>query len=256
VIDISIAVSQHDVANLDAAFGRLVERFKGNIPRAVEKTTAWIIVSLRARTKESKKTRNIVKNPGEYKGIHADKFVRVHGHIQAWYKEHGGTKYKKRKLAWLPPLVEVQSRNPWAIERLMQHGKARYTPIRYMDLLKRHGKSEAKAVAQVRNPKTYNMLKFKEGGRRGLARASWGWMLGKLGASGGSGAPGRFAGTYSVDRYGNGNDGTTAIISANKLAYIRKAMTRGDITTVLSSATKSILADLERAKKRAIGGAS
>jgi hypothetical protein len=245
VIALNIDVPQADIDAMQAAFQRYVVYYKGNLPKALEKTAVQVIKTLRASTKRSTKHRRIVRNPADFKATKngLGKWGRAHAHIMAWYEYHGTGKRTGRTQHWLPRLKDLVARKSvgkFAIERYTQRKGKQYTPIGGFDPLDKVKASDARAMAISKFPKQYNIA------RRGVAYSSWGWMLGKLGARAATeqapDTPGLVAAT-SVDRYLAPNGETQGIDLADMVSYIRKA-TRANVGSVISRATSQMMYDM------------
>lgn len=221
MIDVNISIPPQDVAAMNDAFARYVAWFRKGPAEAVKKTCVYIVRSLRASTKTSGKVRRIVKNPAYVKPT--NKRTRQLQHIRAWYAGKGKD----------VPADTADYFNRWAIERLRQRGRASYVP-----LFLAQTKAEAQRMAKRDRPQSYRIL------RRGLAKSSWGWMLGKLGKPS-MVDQAQISGTTEVTETRTGGEFEYHAVSlANKLGYIRKA-TKANVGTVLERASKAMVDEME-----------
>ena len=226
MISLDIEVPQKDIDNLNSAFKRFVEFYGGNVKKAVEKTMVQIIKSLSGSTKVSSKKRPIVKNPD--------------------------TRYKTdARMAPLGVFKYSQKKNPRKyfspIRGTGEYGAAiRYLPGNKV-LMRVRGSWEIFTRQELESmqmgDRTIQNHKKRIIGRSGLAKSSWSWMLGKLGASMAANQS-EIKGSVGVTRM-NEQAGAAqyfGILSENRLNYIRKAFTGGrqPVSTVLARATNNM----------------
>lgn len=240
MIGIDIAVPQRDLDNMSAAFKRFVTHFRGNVPKAVEKTLVQIIKSLSGSTKVSAKIRPIVKNPDP------------RAKTDARRAPFGVYKYsnKKEPRKYFSP-----------IRGTGEYGAA----IRYVGrdkiLVRVRGGWETYTRAEFESmnlgSRTLQNHPKRKIGRSGVAKASWVWMLGKLGASATTSHQ-VIPGTTAVTRIETGGAFELfALLAENKLRYIRRALHgREDVSTVIQRATnnmRSMMGELPRKSAASAG---
>ena len=243
MITLGIEVPQADIAEMNKTFERYAAYYKGNIPKAVEKTCVQIIKALRANTKKSSKLRPIVKNPDK---THKTDLTMA---------PFGVYKYYGKKGKYFSPIK----------------GTGEYGKIRYIDkktlVIMEWDKVTGKRVAITRTNE--EMISAGAGSmilqnhpkrkidRSGLAYSSWGWMLGKLGKTTATNQP-EISGSTSVDKYFDSVISDKFSISmTDRLAYIRKALTggRAPLSSAISRATNSMREDMREIGRRAKTGA-
>jgi hypothetical protein len=232
VIALNIDVPQADMETMRQTFARYVAWFRKGPEEAVKKTCVYVVRSLRADTNLSAKHRRVVRNPNyiNVKSRRAqNKRLRQLAHIKAWYESRGQS----------APTDTAEYFNRYAIERLTQRQGARYTPVFGAGSI-----AEAKRIAQASMSHQY-MIK-----RRGLAKASWGWMLGKLGKQT-STEQAQISGATEVSSGTTGGAFETYFVDlVNKLAYIRKA-SKASISSVIGRAQRAMVDEMEGHIKRA-----
>jgi hypothetical protein len=227
MIGINIDVPAEDIAAMRETFARYVSWFRKGPQEAVKKTCVYVVRSLRASTKQSTRHRRVVRNPNFQKPT--SKRARQLAHIRAWYAARG-------KAA---PRDTAEYFNRYAIERLTQRKGARYTPVFGAVSI-----TEAKRIAQASMMDQY-IIK-----RRGLAKSSWGWMLGKLGKQTTAEQP-QINGTTEVTSGTSGGAFETYFVDLiNRLSYIRKA-SKESISGVLGRAQRAMKDEMEGHAKRA-----
>jgi hypothetical protein len=232
MIGINIDIPASDLAAMRDAFARYVTWFRKGPQEAVKKTCVYVVRSLRADTKQSAKHRRVVRNPN-YVNVNSrraqNKRLRQLAHIRAWYESRGQA----------APKDTAEYFNRYAIERLTQRKGTRYTPV-FMAM----SITEAKRIAQSSMMDQY-MIK-----RRGLAKSSWGWMLGKLGKQTATDQQ-QISGTTEVTSGTTGGAFETYYVDLiNKLAYIRKA-TKASVGSVIGRAQRAMKDEMEGHVKRA-----
>jgi hypothetical protein len=227
MIGINIDVPESDLAAMRETFRRYVQWFRKGPSEAIKKTCVYVVRSLRADTKRSPERRKVVRNPDYTKPT--SRRARQLQHIRAYYAGKGQA----------APADTAQYFNRYAIERKTQRKGTRYTPIPTIGDI-----AEARRYAQS---SMLDQLTIK---RRGLAKSSWGWMLGKLGKRDG------------VEQQAIG--GTTEVTSGvtegaveihftdliNRLSYIRKA-TKVNVSSVIGRAQRAMRDEMEGHAKRA-----
>lgn len=232
--DVSIQFTPGSLARLRRSAMARSRLLNEDTRKTLVKTSLKVLTALRASARVSKPKRNVVKNP-HFKKPTSKRARQLH-HIQKWYVEHG-------KAA---PGDTADYFNRFAIERLTQNKGTRYLPIPLAGKI-----SEAKQQAERDMPEKY--LLNKPHGKRGLARASFTWMMGKLGAGGGAEHP-EISGVSSVvkSQRTDGAGMVLAIRMQNKLGYIMKALQGGrrDVKTALDRARAMLMSDARRALKR------
>jgi hypothetical protein len=224
MIGLNIEIPAQDVAEVDSMLKDYVRFYKGNIAKAVEKTMVRIISALRAGTKVSSKKRPLVRNPdprakkdarkaewGVYKYYQSmpRKFAPIKGTGEYGRLKYIGKKWIRGTDGELYPVREVAESNPGI---LIQNHKRRII------------------------------------NRSGLAKASWGWMLGQLGASAAAGFK-PINGAVYVTRTNTETD--VSITAENELKYIQKAIRPGALRTVMQRARNQMKWDMADADERA-----
>ena len=226
MIGINIDIPASDLAAMRDTFARYVQWFRKGPEEAVKKTCVYIVRSLRADTKLSPKARKVVRNPNYKKPT--SKRARQLQHIQAWYAAKGKGQFKDT----------AEYFNRYAIERLTQKKGTRYTAIPTIGTM-----AEARRYAQSSMLDQY-LIK-----RRGLAKSSWGWMLGKLGKQTAT-EQGKIAGTTEVNSSAGGSTDYYFTELINRLSYIRKA-TKTNVNSVMGRAQRAMKDEMEGHIKRA-----
>lgn len=246
MIEVSIDVPKADIDALEQTFTRYAKHFNLSIPKAIEKTAVKIITALRARTVRSKEHRRIVRNPLRRSW---DKMMRRHEHIQQYYREHPETRHTSRQgdqlnkgLRTLKELRKVgQAPYPYAIEYFSRRGM-RFWSIPNYNI---PSMAAAKQWAAVNLTERYKIK------RRGLARSSWAWMMKQLGKQA-TAEQTEVNGAVEVRKFALGaGDGITYVEMRDMLRYIRKATSKGDVTTAISSANKMLEHEIKRDIERA-----
>lgn len=232
MIEVNIDIPASDIAAMRNTFARYVQWFRKGPQEAVKKTCVYIVKSLRADTKIGAKARRVVPNPN-YVNINkrggANKRLRQLAHIKAWYETRGKASPKDT--------AEYFMR--FAIERYTQRNGKRHTPIPTFGKI-----TEAKLYAQRSMQEQY-LIK-----RRGLAKSSWGWMLGKFGKADSVGHP-QIAGTTEVTSGNIGGAFESYFVDlVNRLSYIRRA-TGANVNSVLGRASRNMQGEMERHAKHA-----
>jgi hypothetical protein len=243
MIALDITVPQADIERMNDTFKRYVDYYKGNFPKAIEKTAVQILKSLAGSTTRANPFRKVVRNPNT-KGLRLDTHAAdIHAHIQQHYKWFPGTRHNAKRQgamlrAGLPPINTLAF--PFAIERFTRRKGLTYVPIKNRWL---KGVNEARDYARTNMPRHYQIH------TRGLAKSSWGWML--RGFGGGANVEQKqIPGTTEVSRYMGGNGETMGVNLADMLAYIRKA-TKSNISTVISRATSQMMYDMGEITRKA-----
>lgn len=232
MIAVNIDIPASDINAMRNTFARYVQWFRKGPQEAVKKTCVYIVKSLRADTKIGAKARRVVPNPN-YININrrggANKRLRQLGHIKAWYETRGKA----------PPKDTAEYFMRFAIERYTQRKGTRYIPIPAFGKI-----TEAKQYAKLSMQDQY-LIK-----RRGLAKSSWGWMLGKLGKADGVDQP-QISGATEVTSGTTGGAFDSYFVDLiNRLSYIRRA-TRVNVNSVLGRASRNMQGEMERHAKRA-----
>lgn len=228
MIAVNMYIPASDIAAMRDTFARYVQWFRKGPEEAVKKTCVYIVRSLRADTKLSPKHRRVVRNPNFVKPT--SKRARQLQHIKAYYAGKGKGQFKD----------SAEYFNRYAIERLTQKKGIRYTPIPTLGNM-----AEARAYAQSTMLDQYLIKK------RGLAKSSWGWMLGKLGnrQSGDTQQP--ISGTTEVSSGTTGGAFDTYFMDLiNRLSYIRRA-TKTNVSSVIGRAQRAMKDEMEGHVKRA-----
>ncbi len=235
MINVSIDVPASDIESLNQTFTRYVAYYKNNIPKAVEKTMVQIIKALSGSTKVSSKLRPIVKNPDpRYK---TDARVAMLG----VYKYSN----KKNPRKYFSP-----------IKGTGEFGAA----IRYVGrnkvLMRVRGSWEVFSRAELESmnmsSRTIQHHKKRIIGRSGLAKSSWSWMLGKLGASAAA-LQSEIGGTTTITRINQeGGFEYFGLLGENKLKYIKQALHgRNDVSTVIKRAEGMMRYDMKEITREA-----
>jgi hypothetical protein len=235
MIGINIDVPQSDIDSMSSTFARYAAYYKGNIPKAVEKTMVQIIKALSGSTKVSSKLRPIVRNPDPRHKVDARMAML------------GVYKYsnKKSPRKYFSP-----------IKGTGEFGAA----IRYVGkdkvLMRVRGAWEVFSRAEMESmnygSRTIQNHKKRIIGRSGLAKSSWSWMLGKLGASAAA-LQSEIGGTTTVTRINtDGAFNYFGILGENKLKYIRNALHgRQDISTAIRRAELMMMYDMKEITRKA-----
>jgi hypothetical protein len=224
MIDVNITVPASDVAAIQATFNKYVAWFNKGPKEAVKKTCVYIVRSLRASTKIGAKVRRIVKNPDYAKT--GSKRERQLMHIAEWNAAHGR------------PVRMPQAFQKYAIQRYWQGG---------IDHRAVNGNTsaEARTAAAALDTLKGDRSNIYRIAKRGLAKASWGWMLGKLGKRS---APSedRISERVGLTQVteSTGSDLFVFIDIANKLKYIRKA-TKANVGSVIARANRAMIDEME-----------
>jgi hypothetical protein len=228
MISVNVEFPADDIAAMRDTFARYVAWFRKGPQEAVKKTCVYVVRSFRASTRLSAKQRKVVRNPNYRKPT--SKRARQLQHIRAWYLARGRA----------APKDTAEYFDRFAIERLTQRKGTRYTPIRGLAA----SVGEAKRIAQAT---MFDQLQIK---RRGLAKSSWGWMLGKLGKSE-SVDQGPISGTVAVEQGTTGGAFEAYFVDLiNRLSYIRRA-TKASVSGVLGRAQRAMKDEMEGHIKRA-----
>jgi hypothetical protein len=231
MIGINIELPERDRAEVGAMVRRFVAFYRGDMGRAVEKTMVRIISALREKTKVSAKIRKIVRNPDP------------RAKTDARRAPFGVMKYSNKR-------TPREYFSP--IRGTGEYGAA----IRYMGrnkvLMRVRGGWEVFTRAELESmnmsSRTIQNHPKRIIGRSGLAKDSWGWMLGQLGASAAlKFTPNNEA--VKVTRTTTDND--VSITADNKLKYIRAALKPGAISTVMQRAKQQMMWDLASDSGRA-----
>jgi hypothetical protein len=226
MIGLNIDVPQRDIDNLNSAFKRFVEYYGGNVKKAVEKTMVQIIKSLSGSTKVSSKKRPIVRNPDPRHKTDARMApLGVFKYSQKkdprkYFSPIRGTGEYGAAIRYLPGnKVLMRVRNAWEVF------------------------SREELESMQMGDRTIQNHKKRIIGRSGLAKSSWSWMLGKLGASMAA-KQSEIRGTVGITRINDlaGASQYFGILSENRLNYIRKALIGGrqPVETVLARATNNM----------------
>jgi len=224
MIDVNITIPSQDIAALQATVDRYVQWFRKGPKEAIKKTCVYIVRSLRASTKIGAKNRRIVKNPDYAKT--GSKRERQLMHIAEWNAAHGR------------PSRMPQQFQKYAIQRYGQRGGPWYRGV--------NGDShaQARAAAQALDVIKGDRSNIYRIAKRGLAKASWGWMLGKLGKPS-LAEQAEISGTTAVTEGGNtGAFEYSYIDLSNKLNYIRKTL-KGNVGSVMSRANRAMIDEME-----------
>jgi hypothetical protein len=194
-----------------------------------------IIKALSASTKVSAKIRPIVKNPDP----RAKNDARM--------APYGVFKYSQRRGKYFAP-----------IRGTGEYGAA----IRYLNrnkvLMRVRGQWEVFTRQEMESMQlsshTLQNHPKRKIGRSGLAKSSWAWLLGKLGAMSASNQS-EIRGSTTVEKVaGDASNAYWGIISTNRLGYIRKALIGGrqSLSTVISRATGMMRYDMKEITKDAV----
>jgi hypothetical protein len=236
MIAVNIDFPQADINAMNEAFKRYVDYYKGNIPKTVEKTCVQIIKALRGSTKVSPKIRPLVRNPLNLKGLDLRRAV--------W----GVNKYKNG-MPYFSPIAGSG-----------EYGKIRYRSKKSLTVMEWDKQTGKRQKVNITNAdlemagRSDLMLKNhpkRKINRSGLAKSSWGWMLGKLGKAAAFNQP-EISGSTTVEKINNAMSGIFAISLTDKLKYIRKSMTGGNpVASALSRATNMMRYDMGEITRKA-----
>jgi hypothetical protein len=230
MIGINIDVPQQDIAALQSTVDRYVQWFRKGPKEAIKKTCVYIVRSLRASTKLGAKARRIVKNPSYAET--GSKRERQLMHIAEWCAQHGR------------PVRMPQQFQKYAIQRYGQRGGVWYRGVN--GDTSAQARSAAAALDTLKGERS-NIYRIA---RRGLAKASWGWMLKSLGKQSTT-EQSKIPGTTSVIEGGSAGASETSYIDlSNKLSYIRKAL-KVNVGSVMARANKAIIDEMEGHIKQA-----
>lgn len=223
MIGINIDVPASDIAAMNAAFARYVAYYRGNVMKAIEKTMVQIIKSLRASTKVSARIRPIVENP--------DKRWRTDARVARL----GVYKYsnKKNPRQYFSPIKGTGEYG--SAVRYVGRNKALMRVLGKWEIFTR----QELEAAQLGDKTIQNHPK-RVIGRSGLAKASWGWVLGKLGASMATQQAEISGAVRVVTGRMDGSIEQHYIEADNRIKYMRQAMKSGALGTVISRATNNM----------------
>lgn len=237
MLQFNLDVPESDIVRLRETMARYVTFLKGDAPKAVNRVAVKIALALRASTKGTRqppKKRPVVPNPLYTAGAKSGgKRDRMKEHISDYY-----TTVLKRPELDLVSFTDKSMRfkAKKAVYRI-RNKKRIFMPV--YDNTKR---------AAVTSP--LRLIK-----KRGLADASWFWMLGRIGANKGK-APA--VGVTEKGRVAfatpEGSADNYAITLENKLKHIRDAFfTSGDsaVSGVVARATTMMRKEMERAVEAA-----
>jgi hypothetical protein len=229
VIEVDIVVPASDVAALQETLQKYAAWFSKGPKEAIKKACVYIVRSLSASTKISAKTRRVVRNPQYAKA--GSKRARQLMHIADWNKEHG------------KPYRMPNTYQKWAIQRLTQRGSIYHKPV--------NGDTHSEALTSARQSDVFKPYSFTLR-RRGLAKSSWGWMLGKIGKKGAAPSVAMIAERAGLTQVTESPE--TALFQyvemTNKLSYIRKA-TKPNVGSIMARANRAIIDEMEGHSKRA-----
>lgn len=208
-----------------------------DIRKTLIKTSVKILTALRASAKVSPAKRDLY----EARAMSLDtrfKHTRMQNKIQDWYKTHGPARNKTGRQ--LPPSVYTKKGErtgdfKFAAIKRRYAGEYKLFPMNGV---------EKEAVA-----KKSTKLIIK---KRGIAKSSFTWMMGKLGA-GGSAQQKEEPGATSVQKSSRteGNSTVLSINLLNQIKYILTALRGGkkDAFSALQRARSMLVYDTKRALK-------
>jgi peptidoglycan hydrolase-like protein with peptidoglycan-binding domain len=231
MIDVNITIPSQDIVALQATVDRYVQWFRKGPKEAIKKTCVYIVRSLRASTKIGAKTRRIVKNPDYAKT--GSKRERQLMHIAEWNAAHGR------------PSRMPQQFQKYAIQRYGQRGGPWYRGVNGDTAAQ--ARTAAAALDTIKGDRS-NIYRIA---KRGLAKASWGWMLGKLGKPSLT-EQAEIGGTVTMQPGGSpsGAFEYSYIDLSNKLNYIRKTL-KGNVGSVMARANRAMIDEMEGHIKQA-----
>jgi hypothetical protein len=239
MISVNVDVPEQDVEALRKTFGRYVAYYRGNLTKAVEKTVVQIIRALSGSTKVSASIRPLIKNPDPRAKTDARRAL------------FGVAKFDNKMKAGRVYLGRGNPREYFSpLRGTGEYGAA----VRYIGrnkvLMRVRGGWEVftRAELEARSLSSLTLQNHpkRKIGRSGLAKASWSWLLGKLGASAAA-AHAEIGGTTAVTRiHQDGAFEYFGILSENKLNYIRKALHgRQPLSTLLQRAKDMMRYDMK-----------
>ena len=241
MIEINLDIPESDLAKLRETSTRYVAFLKGNADKAVQKIVVKLALALRASTRGTRqppRQRPVVKNPlytsGKAGKSGFSKRDRMKEHISDWYTEV--LKQPERdRVKFSDTSARFKAKK--AIFR-KRKGARIFMPVY----------DNAKGAAQ-KSP-------LREIKKRGLADASWFWMLGRIGARQGKAPPAGVTAKGTVVGYDPpkrvGNDLFATLY--NRLNYIRKAFfTAGAaaISGAIGRTATMMRKEMERAEEAA-----
>lgn len=245
--DLTIRFSQQDIALYNAQTQRMVTELHKTPEYAVKYASVALTRSLGASTKVAPKLRPIVKNPlfKIAKGASKEERAKaMQSRGDARRAAVGVEKYDRSGNAYFVPIY-----------RTGQFGKTRFEKdgsitIFSDDKTRRNYSADEFQAMQLEMPSVKNSKKRKIG-RRGLAKASWGWINGKLGKFTKT-LQAEIPGTVAVKTVPMFND--YMVVIDNKLRYIVSALRGGrkDVNTAMLRAAEGMRGNVDRKLKAAM----
>lgn len=220
-----------------------------DIKKTLTKTSLKVLTALRASARKSKEFRRIVRNKASGSKRSVNRLLRRHGHIQQWYQDHPDARHTSRQgdqlNKGLPRMKDIWDGSAkdakYAIEKWRQRKSVLLIRISGAQSVK-----EAKEVARQKMLRQYKIM------RRGLAKSSFTWMMGKLGPrSGSQDMQPEIPGATSVRKTATPTGGAwrLSIKMLNEISYILTSLSGGrrDVHTALERARSMLVYDTKRA---------